>query len=149
MNEIRVPDCFYRVSVKALVLDETRTKFLITKEDNGFWELPGGGLDWGMDPYGELRREVREEMGLEATWIADKPSYFLSGRSNPTRSGKRFWAANIVYEAKLEHLKFTPSEECVEIMFADKNDIARLETFSNVQKLAEMFDPKNHQHKNS
>lgn len=35
-----VPNCFYRISVKALILND-EGKFLLTKEDNGLWELPG------------------------------------------------------------------------------------------------------------
>lgn len=40
-----IPDCFYRISIKALILNEARDKFLICQEDNGKWELPGGGLE--------------------------------------------------------------------------------------------------------
>jgi 8-oxo-dGTP pyrophosphatase MutT (NUDIX family) len=40
-----IPNCFYRVSIKALVLDE-QGRFLLCREDNGKWELPGGGLDF-------------------------------------------------------------------------------------------------------
>ena len=40
-----IPECFYRISVKALVLNEARDRFLITQEEDGRWELPGGGLD--------------------------------------------------------------------------------------------------------
>lgn len=43
MAEIR--NRFYRVSVKALILNETRDKFLLCKQGNGVWDLPGGGLD--------------------------------------------------------------------------------------------------------
>ena len=50
----KIPECFYRVSVKALVLNETRDKFLICEEESGVWELPGGGLDWGATPQEDL-----------------------------------------------------------------------------------------------
>ena len=38
MNEI--PDCYYRVSVKALILNEDRSKFLVCEKESGVWELP-------------------------------------------------------------------------------------------------------------
>lgn len=56
-----IPSCFYRVSIKALILD-TDGRFLLIKEDNGFWEFPGGGLDFGEEPADGLRREIHEEM---------------------------------------------------------------------------------------
>jgi len=38
--ENNIPNCFYRVSVKALVLDDTKNKFLLLKEDDGMWDFP-------------------------------------------------------------------------------------------------------------
>ena len=135
-----IPDCFYRISVKALVLNETKDKFLITKEHDGRWELPGGGLDWGMSPQEDLTREINEEMGLKTTRIAENPSYFLV--SQTTNSGT--WIANIVYEAELENLDFTPSDECTEVRFVNKEDIIDMNVFANVKTLADMFNPRNH-----
>jgi len=34
---MEIKNGYYRLSVKALILDETRTKFLLVKEDNGKW----------------------------------------------------------------------------------------------------------------
>jgi 8-oxo-dGTP diphosphatase len=137
MNEI--PECFYRVSVKALVLNETRDKFLLCKEDNGTWELPGGGLDWGSSPQEDLPREIKEEMGLEVTKVADNPSYFVTRKSL-----KGFWVVNILYEAELNHLNFTPSDECVDIQFVDKEVIREMKVLPSTQKFAEMFKVENH-----
>ena len=75
-----IPNCFYRVSIKGLILDETRTKFLVTLEKNGLWELPGGGLDWGESVENCLKRELHEEMGLTVTSVNPSPSYYLIGR---------------------------------------------------------------------
>jgi ADP-ribose pyrophosphatase YjhB (NUDIX family) len=137
----QVPECFYRVSVKALVLNETRDKFLVCKEDNGYWELPGGGLDWGTTPQEDLPREIDEEMGLKTTWIADNPSYFLTSQQglNPDIN-----IVNVLYECTLESLDFTPSSECIEIKFVDKSDIEGMQVFVGVKKLSDMFDSVNH-----
>lgn len=142
MAEIR--NRFYRVSVKALILDETRDKFLLCKQENGVWDLPGGGLDWGKKAHPELQREIIEEMNIETTRIADRPSYFLGGCQ--MTDDPNFWVVNVVYEVELEHLNFTPSDECVEILFVDKESI---ETLTNVPptvlELAEQFNSADHQ----
>jgi len=137
---IEVPNCFYRISVKALVLNEERDKFLITKEASGEWEIPGGGLDWGEDTKVALQRELEEEMGLQATWIASQPSYFIHG---PMRKNGQ-WAANILFETKLEHLNFTPSDECIAIDWINKENVDQFDLFPNVPLLVEMFDPAKH-----
>lgn len=137
---IEIPECFYRVSVKALILNETRDKFLICEEDSGIWELPGGGLDWGTTPQEDLPREISEEMGLKTIKIADNPSYFITDQ---TINRKR-WIVNVVYETEVEDLNFTPSDECINIKFVDKDDIRDVNVFPTIKQLGEMFDPQNH-----
>lgn len=41
-------------------------KILLLKRSNGFWEFPGGGLEWGEDPESCVLRETLEETGLRA-----------------------------------------------------------------------------------
>lgn len=134
MNEIR--NHFYRISIKALVLNKTRDKFLIIKEAQGDWDLPGGGFDWGTSPQEDLKREIKEEMGLDVNSVANNPSYFLTC----TNKTGEIWIANVVYETVLESLDFTPSDECVEICFVDKSDLKQMDNiYENVKKLAEQF----------
>lgn len=135
-----VPECFYRISIKALVLNETRDKFLICEEENGVWDLPGGGLDWETKPQADLAREIQEEMGLKIIKVAERPSYFVT----EMHVKKGLWKANVVYETELEHLNFTPSEECVNIRFVNKDDLDGLETFPGVKQVAEQFKTENH-----
>lgn len=134
-----IPNRFYRISIKALILDETRTKFLVVQEDNGKWEFPGGGLDWGEEPETGLRRELQEEMGLEAKNVAKIPSYFLTDKNDVG-----IYYANVFYEVAVENLNFTPSEECVALQFVAPEEARSLIGFPNVRLLANMFDPKNH-----
>lgn len=139
MNE--VPECYYRVSIKALVLNETKDKFLICEEESGVWELPGGGLDWGATPQEDLPREIHEEMSITVTSVADHPLYFITDQT----VDRKVWFVNVLYETTLENLAFTPSDECVRIKFVDKNDIQDMNVFPSVQKLAAMFKPEHHQ----
>ena len=142
MSEI--PECFYRISVKALVLNETKDKFLICEEENGMWDLPGGGLDWGTTPQEDLPREIHEEMGLKISKIADHPAYFVTEK----KRNKDEWKALIIYETELESLDFKASDECVRIKFADKSDIETIDVYAGVLRLAEQFDPNKHQGSN-
>jgi len=135
---------YYRLSIKALVLNKSRDKFLILKMKNGAWELPGGGLEWGEKPHEGLAREILEEMNVGIIKIADRPSYFLGGYQ--FSSAPEIWWANVIYETELDNLNFTPSEECVEVKYISENDLAGMDKVPpTVKELAKQFKPDNHQ----
>ncbi len=139
-----IPSRFYRVSIKALILNETRDKFFLCREHDGRWELPGGGLDWGESTETCLRRELQEEMGLNATSIAERPSYFFTGQSTNYPEVK---IANVLYEVTLEHFNFTPSDECQEIRFVTPEEVVDMITFDGPKNLAKVFKPEHHRNK--
>ena len=58
------------VGVGALILDEAGRIFLsqrgpLAKNERGLWEIPGGGVEFGETLADALRREMREEYGIE------------------------------------------------------------------------------------
>lgn len=93
ISNMEIKNAYYRLSVKALIFDETRTKFLLVQEDNGKWELPGGGLDWGETPQAGVIREIKEEMGLEVVSVASQPSYLTTAQ----RESDQTWIANVLF----------------------------------------------------
>ena len=130
MNE----QTYYRVSVKGVVVDDDG-RILITKEDNGKWEMLGGGLEHGEDPKECLVREIREETGLKVTSISERPLYFLTC----PRLGHDSFVANVVYQITLENLDFIPSDECQELGFFSPEEMQTLDLFPNVEKLVEIL----------
>ena len=131
---IEIPKTYYRISAKALILSEDRKRFLVCLEDSGFWELPGGGLDEFETPEVCIKRELKEEMGLVATYIHPTPSYFVSGKNM-----KGNQSANIIYEVKVKDLNFTKSNECQEIRFVSPEEVDSINAFRNVKELALQF----------
>lgn len=71
-------------AVNAIILNENKEVLFTERSLNddflpGYWELPGGGIDYGEIPQEALIREIKEECGLEIEII--KPvaanSYFI------------------------------------------------------------------------
>ncbi|MEX2512639.1 MAG: NUDIX domain-containing protein [Cyclobacteriaceae bacterium] len=89
--------------MKALVYNDEKNGFLLVKEDNGCWELPGGGLDFGESPQEGLRREIWEEMRLETSYVEAQPSYFFT-----TVSHRGVFIANVMYETRMVNLDLSP-----------------------------------------
>jgi len=138
-NNLNIPNSFYRISVKALILDEKK-RFLLTLEDNGAWELPGGGLDFNETSQECLIREIKEEMGIDVISINKNPSYFITVQ----HSKGKHWIANIVYEVVVKNLNFTPSDECVEARFFNKEEALKEKLFPNVTEFIKLYNPNSH-----
>ncbi len=56
---------YFRIGVFALIFDEEGRVLLALRGDIDWWNLPGGGMEIGETLEEALRREVREETGLE------------------------------------------------------------------------------------
>ena len=131
MNE----PCYYRVSVKALVIGENG-KFLLARESDGTWDMLGGGLEHGEDPVVALRREIQEETGLQVTNIKPSPKYFVTAY----KSERDVYIANVVYEVEVRDLQFTPSEECEELRFFSIKEAKEVALMPNIERFLEILN---------
>lgn len=139
--QYNIPPCFYRLSIKALI-HNSQWKFLLIKEENGLWELPGWWVDYGEELQECLRREIYEEMWLETLNIANEPCYFYAS----TNLSKSKHIVNAIYETKVKNLDFTPSGECVEIGFFTLQEASTLNTYPNIQEFLKHYNPSLHVH---
>lgn len=57
---------------------------LIQRSDNGKWALPGGMVNWGEDIATTVRRELKEETGLDLTNVRRLVGVY----SDPMRDGR-------------------------------------------------------------
>jgi 8-oxo-dGTP diphosphatase len=148
MHSTYFPDCFYRVTVKGLCVRDG--KVLLVRESakiSGKWELPGGGLDFGEDICEGLKRELREEMGMEVKSLSEKPVYVWTHRYE-TNSRKVGWYYSLVlaYRVEFESLDFTPSEECEAVQFFSKDELKSAKLADKLagqsNEFVDIFNPK-------
>jgi 8-oxo-dGTP pyrophosphatase MutT (NUDIX family) len=80
VSSYSIPSTFYRVSLKALVFD-TNDRLLALQNDDGTWELPGGGWEHAETFEECIRRELREELGVEVAAIDSSTIHPCIGHS--------------------------------------------------------------------
>lgn len=84
---------------------------LIRRRDNGRWALPGGIVDWGEDIPNTIRRELKEETGLDLVQIRRLVGVYSAPDRDP-----RIHSICIVVEADVEgEMKVEDTLEVTEI----------------------------------
>lgn len=111
----------YRITVKAAIIDGDRLLLLRRgfrsgKAKQGLWELAGGGVEKGESPDFSLRREVREETGLELTGL--KPVLIWN------RSREEGEIIGITYLAGVENTDIRLSEEHIEYAWVRADELS-------------------------
>lgn len=97
------------VSVDAVIIKDK--SILLIKRGvepyKGYWATPGGYLDWDESAEDAVKREVKEETGLDVTKTSLVGVY-----SNPTRHPKQ--TINIVFCAEVANDEATPSDDATD-----------------------------------
>lgn len=139
------PDSFYRIGIKGLLVRDGKILLqqdTVTHTRPPIWELPGGGLDYNETFQDGLRREVREENGLEVDWIADKPTYLWTDRRENSRQMEWFYVLLLCFRFEVKSLDFTPSDECRELRFFSQDELKKEPMLApQLQPLKNLFNP--------
>ena len=99
------PTVLQRVAAYAYVVEGDRlllTRNSVLGPNPGTWHLPGGGIDHGESPVDAVRREVREETGLEAevgALLTVRDRHFTG--TAPSGREEDFHAIQIIYRAEV------------------------------------------------
>ncbi len=116
-----IPNHF--VSVAALVTNE-KGEILLVKSPWRGWEYPGGLIEPGETFQEALKREVREEAGVEI-----EVTGFVGICKNVERN-----MVNIDFTARYISGELIPSEESTEVIWATEEEAMDLITFPLTQK---------------
>ena len=131
------PDPKYFIAVKGLVFDGD--KFLIIKRSamarskKGFWELPGGRLEFGETPEIALHREIQEEAGIEISIVKLLNSWILL-RNNDTQT------VGLTYLCIFKNGKVQLSQEHEEFAVINKDEIDNYNFYPAIIKDLKKYD---------
>lgn len=132
-------DSFYRVSVKALILDENK-RVLLIQEKNKKWELPGGGLQFNEGVKEALVRELHEEMGVHLTTLDSRPSYVWTQKREKNEE-EAYFCMFLAYKATVDSFSFSQSNECIDSRFFNREEMAGVELHLNLKNFIDLFRP--------
>jgi 8-oxo-dGTP diphosphatase len=106
----------HSVSVAGIITDDHGRALLIQRRDNHRWEPPGGVLELGETVHDGLRREVREETGLDVEPVA------LTGVYKNMPRG----IIALVFRCKITGGRLATGDETTAFRWATRSDIAEL-----------------------
>ena len=131
---MKLKQALFEVSVKALVYDK-EGRLLFAKDTNGIWDLPGGRIDTHETTEQCLRREVREELGVEIRKIHPMPKFAeVIDYNNHERR------VVIGFIVDLESSEFGPSEENQEHKFLGKDEMVNFkQAYAGLNKIKDLF----------
>ncbi len=109
-------DARHSVSVAGVITDDHGRALLIQRRDNHQWEPPGGVLEPGETIHDGLRREVREETGLDVEPVALTGVY-----KNMTRA-----IIALVFRCKITGGDLATTDEVAAFRWATSADVAGL-----------------------
>ena len=97
---------------------DTDIKYLLVREHGGFWVFPKGHMEAGESEHETALREVKEETGLDVTFVEE---FRVKDEHNLAREGRPNTIKQTIYFlAKYEDQKFVPQEsEISEIVLLD------------------------------
>ena len=116
--ESRTKDYLFRVSLKAVILNENNQVLIVKEHGRDWWDIPGGGLDHGEHVKEALARELYEEVGYEGDFeyeviLVEDPRF---------QKSHNLYQMRITFVVKPERYEFSVGADSDEIMFMSPDE---------------------------
>jgi|SRR5581483_9245289 len=128
MSEIAL----FKISVKGIVLDDSG-KVMLLREESDKWDLPGGTIEMGESYEQTLKREIKEEMGVDCELLDSNPCFGWPTYNDLKGTPRMF----ICFRIKLTSQNFVKSKEFQEYKYFSKDELSNVDMFETTKGLIE------------
>lgn len=119
-NDLLLDSPFYRVTSRAIILDE-QDRLIVVQDKNGSWQMPGGGWEHDESYLECLQREVQEELGLLVTEITG-PSFCYQQLDR-----RGYYSLRIAAPVLVDGWDFAPGDDMVTYKAVTKAEFTAME----------------------
>lgn len=144
-NEFNIPPCFYRVSIKGLVVEDGKILLSLLEGNPTYgpkWELPGGGLDFGEELRTGFHREIQEELGVSVASMDERPHYLWTVfRKDSSRGYGAIHLFHVCYRITLDSQDFGSDAEAKETKFFSPEELKDLAIHPSSEPIKQHFNP--------
>jgi len=114
----RKTDYLYRLSLKALIVNENDKVLVVKESGRDWWDLPGGGMDHDETIEQALARELAEEVNLSGKFEyrvinVDEPVYLPNAN---------VWQVRMIFHVTPEHMSFSEGVDADAVAFMEPAD---------------------------
>jgi 8-oxo-dGTP pyrophosphatase MutT (NUDIX family) len=129
------------VSCTAAIFDHAASAILLTRRsDNGQWCLPGGRIEPGETVWEACQREIREETGLETSFVRLIGIYSSPDWLIEYPSGDRIQAVSCFFDVRVTSGIPALSDETTELRYFTRDECAALDLLENhVERIHDAF----------
>jgi len=127
----------YRIAVRGLIMHGDKFLLMerskIARGELGYWELPGGGLDFGESPEEALKREIQEEVQMTVNVLKPLSVWHYNRENNVQIIGFTFLC-------ETEDLDVTLSDEHVDHTWVTYEEIIKYKIFPELKEEMQEWD---------
>lgn len=124
--------------ITSAIIKNKQGKTLLLKRSekssySGYWQLVEGKLEENESPSGSLKREIKEEIGVDGIRFEMNNVFY----SEIEAKGLKYLCFRIVYGTKISSYEIRTSDEHVSFGWFDKIEIQKLKLLPGIEKVLE------------
>jgi 8-oxo-dGTP pyrophosphatase MutT (NUDIX family) len=119
----RHTDYLFRVSLKAVVINDDGEVLIVKEAGRDWWDIPGGGLDHGESIKEALIRELHEEVGFSGD-LTYEP---IDVGEPHVLKNLNLYQMRLTFLVKPDNFDFQPGVDGDEVKFINPNDFKESE----------------------